>query len=214
MKQSDIEKTFVINLHDKLSRWKCFDELELGIERIEAVDTRRNGFAFEKFGLKLDPPDKITKLYFSKNLGAVGCYLSHYVFWKKVVDEDLEYALVLEDDALVGDVKNLLESDIIPTHFDGVDKPKLVQFNKRTELDKLPWWFDGTESYAINNKAARSLIKLTHDLSDLQGEFIEYAWSFDSLTCGSYGLFKRWRDYDKNWFTTGFPFLPEILFPY
>jgi GR25 family glycosyltransferase involved in LPS biosynthesis len=191
-------RVFVINLIDKVERWNNFDNLNLGIERIDAVDTRKDGFGFAKFGLKLNPPDKITKLYFSRSKGAVGCYLSHYIFWKKVVDEDLEYALILEDDALVDDVENLLKSDNIHTHFDGVSKPKLIQFNKRTTPDKLPWWFDGTESYAINNKAARSLIKLTHDLSDLQGKFIEYAWSWPSLKCGAYGLFKRWKDYDKN----------------
>ena len=42
------------------------------------------------------PVDKINDLYFSKGMGALGCYLSHYVFWKYVVSEKLEYALVLE----------------------------------------------------------------------------------------------------------------------
>lgn len=31
-------------------------------------------------------------------LGEVGCFLSHYNIWKKIVDENLKDALVLEDD--------------------------------------------------------------------------------------------------------------------
>jgi hypothetical protein len=193
--------TFLISLGDDHHKGRqiIFKKKIENISLIPAVDARKNGFVYKEFGLNLDPPDKITKLYFSRSKGAVGCFLSHYIFWKKIVELDLEYALVLEDDALPDDVENLLNSDIIHTHFDGVENPKLVQFNKRTTPDKLPWWFDGTESYAINNKAARSLIKLTHDLSDLQGEFIEYAWSWPPLKCGAYGLFSVWRNYDKDW---------------
>ena len=31
-------------------------------------------------------------------LGEIGCYLSHRKVWQKIVDEHLDFALVLEDD--------------------------------------------------------------------------------------------------------------------
>lgn len=31
-------------------------------------------------------------------LGEVGCFLSHYNIWKRIVDEELNQVLVLEDD--------------------------------------------------------------------------------------------------------------------
>ena len=187
---------FLINLESKQDRWNRFSNLNLGIERINAVDTRNSSDDYENFGLGLNPPDKMSKLYFSRSKGALGCYLSHYTFWKKVVENDIEYAVVLEDDASVIDVKNLIETNSVSTHFENVDFPKLVQLNKRTSTQKLPYWFDGTESYAINKKAASSLIELTHDLSDLQGVFIEYAWSWPNLRGGAYSLFKRWKRHD------------------
>ena len=189
--------TYVVNLKDKIHRWGKFDELNLGVERIDAVDTRTDSTAAEKFGLQVKPPDLCTKLYFAQCKGALGCYLSHYIFWKNVVDNDLEYALVLEDDALVSDAEKLLTTDIIDAHFEGVTTPKLVQFNKRDSIDKLPFWFEGTESYAINNKAARSLIKLTHDFSDMCDTFIEYAWSWPNLGMTHLELFERWSGLDS-----------------
>jgi len=35
--------------------------------------------------------------------GEIGCYLSHIRVWQKIVDEQLDYALVLEDDVLLQD---------------------------------------------------------------------------------------------------------------
>ena len=45
--------------------------------------------------------------------GVIGCYLSHRKFWQNVVDNDLEYAIVFEDDVqLVPNFKQLLVSQL------------------------------------------------------------------------------------------------------
>ena len=104
--------SFVINLNDRIHRWEKFEQLKIGATRIPAVDTRKNpNTALKKFGLTLAPPDKLSKLYFKHSNGAVGCYLSHYVFWKRVVDDDLKKAVVFEDDALVDDCEKLMRND-------------------------------------------------------------------------------------------------------
>lgn len=187
---------FLISLPEKEDLQSPFISSIKNISLVPAVDARDNGFVYKDFGLSLDPPDKIAKIEFSKNKGAIGCYLSHYSIWKQIVSDNLEYSLILEDDANVDDVRAVLNSNTIQNKLN-TDKPTLIQLNKRTTEDKLPWWFDGTESYAINKAAAEKLLHNTYDFSDLQNKFIEYAWNWPALKRGVYGLFKKYEPYDK-----------------
>tara|TARA_B110000495_G_scaffold16450_1_gene11733 strand:+ start:328 stop:1122 length:795 start_codon:yes stop_codon:yes gene_type:complete len=187
---------FVINLDNRIHRWERFDDRKLGIVRIRAVDTRKDSISFSRFGLSVAPPDKLGKLYFNSSPGAIGCYLSHYVFWKHVVENDLPKAVVFEDDALITDVEGLIKDD---KNFELLDskEPTLIQFNKRTTYEKLPFWFNGTESYAVNKAAAQALINLTHDFSDMTGHDIEYAWDVPNTGVTKKHLTDMWADHDS-----------------
>jgi len=187
---------FLISLKEKTDLQKPFVDNIKNLNLIHGVDARENGFVYKEFGLKLDPPDKIAKIEFSKNKGQIGCYLSHYTIWKKILLENIKFALILEDDANVNDVCDVLDEDIIFNKLD-TNKPTLLQLNKRTPIEQLPWWFDGTESYAINKSAAQVLLNNTHDFSALQNKFIEYAWTWPDLKRGAYGLFKKYANYDQ-----------------
>jgi len=187
---------YLINLDCVADRVPEFSS-QLDIHRISAIDTRSRTNEHTKFGLSLNPPDKISKLYFSLYAGALGCYLSHYIFWKKVIEGKNNYALVLEDDADPNDVERLIASDTLEKHLNN-NKPTLLQLNKRTTYDKLPFWFDGTESYAVNKAGAKSLLDLTYDFSCFENTFIEYAWDWPELKGGKQQLFTEWADHDAN----------------
>ena len=189
--------SFVINLDDRVHRWERFEQLKIGATRIPAVDTREDpSVALKKFGLTLAPPDKLSKLYFKHSKGAVGCYLSHYIFWKQVVENDLPTAVVFEDDALITDVGALIKDDKNFGLLD-IEEPILVQFNKRTTHKKLPFWFNGTESYAVNKAAAQALINLTHDFSNMIGHDIEYAWDVPNTGVTRKDLTDMWAGHDS-----------------
>lgn len=193
-------ESFVINLSDRIQRWNNFEKLNLGIKRLDAVDTRNQTKlkkSLLRFGLNLLPADKLSKLYFKNSIGAVGCYLSHYVFWKQVIDNNFQQAVVFEDDALCSDVEHLLKTTSYIKLLES-DKPVLIQLNKRTTPDKLPFWFDGTESYALNNSAANALINLTHDFSDFKNQKIEYAWDVKNTNVKKKNLYDMWKHHDLN----------------
>lgn len=98
-------KIFVINLDSSVERLKSMqaqcDRLGLKFERVSAVR-----------GCELSVHDK-SKIYsLEQNLkkydkvlndGEIGCYLSHIKCWKKLIEEELDYALVLEDDGMLTD---------------------------------------------------------------------------------------------------------------
>jgi len=80
------------------------DRLGLSFEIVEAVD-----------GSQLGPDDlgfyssKLALKYFDRELlpGELGCAVSHLRLWEKMVIEDIEEALIFEDDILIG--KSFLE---------------------------------------------------------------------------------------------------------
>lgn len=93
-------KVFVINLDrstDRLTRIAAkFDEINVPFERIDAFDGKTLSDAFIE---QMSPERVVKKRYYrSLSKGEVACSLSHRKAWEKIVEEDLDFAIVLEDD--------------------------------------------------------------------------------------------------------------------
>ena len=176
-------KGYFVSLPEYKNRWETFkvrthearEKTGVNIELIDAVDTRKDIHKCKEFGLELDPQGLLQQFYFSHGNGAVGCYLSHYVIWKKIVEEDVDYGIAIEDDANYVDLAKLISSEKIPEICDEYD---LVQINTRgvtkfaanNPEDVLTTYtgFDGTEAYLVTKQGAQKLIDLTHDHSCFQ----------------------------------------------
>ena len=174
-----INEAYCVSLPDNKHLWQPLDDLNLGIKLLPAVDSRSNPKIYKDYGLSLCPADEAQEAYFSHSPGAVGCYLSHYEIWNKAFRHRNEWTLALEDDAKAEDVKDVLEGVKfkIPDVLKDQDVPKLIQLNKRTCSSKIPFFFNGTESYLFNYKAACSLLHLTYNMSYLKGAHREYFWN-------------------------------------
>lgn len=100
--------------------------------------------------------------------GAVGCSLSHISIWEKIVNENIKYMMVFEDDAFVvgismDDIINRINDLPDNWHMYLIGQPHTVLegipiLGKR-DLYKVTR-FCGTHAYIINNAGARWL--LTH----------------------------------------------------
>lgn len=96
-------KIFVINLKDSVDRYSYvksqFDKLGLEIEKIEGVDA--NSLTREDIK-EVYSPEKNRKTYVRPlHKGQIACYMAHVKAWKAIVEQDLDYAIVLEDDAKI-----------------------------------------------------------------------------------------------------------------
>ena len=128
--------------------------------------------------------NEFKKLKTKLNNGQIGCFISHLLLWKKMIDENIEYMFILEDDALFScefnRIYNYIQKNIdkyndgilyLGGRFDNNFKPINKDFYKHINqyiykynhsIQNLNNWdnkeYDRTTlSYIISNKVANTL---------------------------------------------------------
>jgi len=177
---------WVLNLERSIERRTFMEEqlsrLNLEYEIIAAVD-----------GLKLTS-DELSR-YSKKdamrcseselNPGQIGCVLSHARMWQRIVDENLTRVLILEDDALIGEMLLRILDNLAKL------PPDWEYINFVTDVGKIPfgdpvcdihrvcnfaYYPNGTVAYLINKSGAQKLLK----------EVYPIRWTADGLTGKTY----------------------------
>lgn len=94
-------KIFVINCATDQERWAQISasaaQFDLPLERVEAIDARDGIFELRAYSDML--PDSFWKSDLIKP-GAFACFLSHRKVWQIMVDQQIERALICEDDVV------------------------------------------------------------------------------------------------------------------
>lgn len=144
-------KVFCINLERAKIRYEKiiqnFERLNQNLERFEACD----GDTLEKYSI----PEAWNIKSLSK--GEVGCALSHYTLWKKIYDDNIPYACILEDDAIVVEK---VDNISVPFGFD------IVYINENTlaNTNGEAYCGGGTYGYIVSRKGVEKLLKICSDL--------------------------------------------------
>lgn len=113
-------KTFLINLDSRADRLAFVTEqlrlLNLDCERFSAV---RGDMLTESQQALFDRQQFILEQKKEVVLGEIGCAISHRTIWQKMVDENLPFALILEDDIQVStDLPDFLANELFYCSFD------------------------------------------------------------------------------------------------
>ncbi|MFC0445772.1 glycosyltransferase family 25 protein [Pseudidiomarina halophila] len=132
-------KVLVINLERSPQRWHAMvEQLEasgLPYERVEAVagDT----LTAEQIAQVFDSKAARHNYHYQLSRGEIGCYLSHLKAWQTILNQQLDYAIVLEDDVVL-DAKFRLLPKVI------------VQCDEAWDLIKIAAPFKQQKSYVLN----------------------------------------------------------------
>ena len=134
------------------------------------------GFHAERIaGIDGDKLPEFLLSYFPHSLlspGEIGCYASHLLVWRTIVERDLPHALVLEDDVqiendaaeLVDELLRVLPQGWDYVHMDGRPRSRgfaarplreLIGKRKLVRFSRIP---DGAVAYLISNQGARKLL--------------------------------------------------------
>ena len=124
-------KCFIIHLHRAEKRKEnvqtIISNLKLETEVIDAVDG--NELTFDEISNYKSKKNLYKPNYpFKINNGEIGCFLSHRSVWKKIVEEKLDSALILEDDTQI-DLENFEQSFKIALKH--INKLGYIQFQTR-----------------------------------------------------------------------------------
>ena len=161
---------FVINLERNRQRREFalqkLADLGLKGEIFPAVDGKT--LDLNELKSKAVYDDAVAHDKFSRSLsrGEIGCSLSHLRLYKKIVDEDIDTALILEDDAMfVDDVRKQLtgllgrlpsDSDLVQLIYECKDHspiaPGLVRFHSRSCMPVA------SAGYLIRKSGARKML--------------------------------------------------------
>ena len=156
-------KIFIVNLKHSVERRQKMEvqisSLGLSAEFIEAVDG----------GLMSDEEREgvTAEVNYAFLPGEIGCALSHQKIYKKMIDEHIDMALILEDDVLINsDLPAILanvnlsssEPDILLlSRVNKYRKKPCANINQNYKIYKTEQ-ATTAHAYVINNKAARSLL--------------------------------------------------------
>jgi len=160
---------FVINLERSSDRRESIaaqlDELCIDFEIFPASDGARlsqNELA------QYDEKYVIGQIARPMSPSEVGCYLSHVRIWKKIVEEDISWAVVLEDDVDIhDDLPGILSAvDKIPFRWDFIrlaglgptPSLRLYDLNDKFELTVLLQGASGTQACCISRTGAQKLL--------------------------------------------------------
>lgn len=166
-------KIYLVNLDrspDRLAfMTKQLNYLNLPFERVSAVDGRQLS---EELVSKLAVRSRIEEWPELLTPNMIACSLSHYNIYMKIQQDNVDYALILEDDVkieadlplILANIKKLLnKEDVFLVYFHGEEK-------KFSSLDKVPiigdyaiykaisvWGAYSTGGYIISKEVAQKL---------------------------------------------------------
>ena len=140
--------------------------------------------------------------------GEKGCLVSHFMLWKKCVDDNLDYISIFEDDILLGDnaEQYLANDEWLKERFDFQEifvlrletflmpvqlekQQQILPFQKRN-IDILKSKHFGTAGYIISNGAAKYLINLFEKLAVEDIKAIDEIMFNELINVGVYQVYQ------------------------
>jgi len=147
-------KSFIIILKNNLKSEKfgnlaiqSGNQLGWNIARFDGIDGRiTDDKTFQSMNLFINQENKKCRTSFERP-GVRGCFLSHYLLWRKCVEENQNIA-IFEDDVI-------FYKTFPTTPFEDILKLEKLQQGKKYAAGD---WWEGAHAYIISPKGAKKLI--------------------------------------------------------
>lgn len=180
-------KKIVISLSTAVERRKHisseFAQKNVDFDFFDALTPEPAAIFSQELGLKIDERI-LTK-------GELACFMSHVFLWKRMVDDQIPYMAIFEDDIYLGDYVNdfLSDSNWIDCECHLI---KLEEFTHRIALGKKIRAFDGHVERALFQLKSKNLGTAGYILS-LQGaeKLLNYIQTLDHLVALDHLMFEN-----------------------
>lgn len=147
-----LDGIYCINLDSREDRWNLISSNDK-VKRFKAID-------YDEYSLEHMPCSYTLDVYFKINNNTKFCFYSNYALWNKMLDEDIDYVMIIQDDIMMGDLNKFIE--VMPVEYRNYD---IVNLSKRiSKSDDCVMWH-GAEAYILSQDGAKKLIKAVADNS-------------------------------------------------
>ena len=179
-----------------------FGQKQIPFEFFDAfTPSARLGTHLQRYLPNVEATSKLTA-------GEKGCLMSHFMLWKKCVDDNLDYISIFEDDILLGENAEQflandewlkvrfnfqeifvlrLETFLMPVQLE--HQQQILPFQERN-MDILKSKHFGTAGYIISNGAARYLINLFENLAVDKVKAIDEIMFNEQVNVGIYQIYQ------------------------
>ena len=197
-------KTFIISLKHETARRQYMENIlnTTNITDFSFIDAVYGMTDLHKYNFKV-MPDWVDPMQKRKiNVNEIGCFLSHYSIWKQIINNNIDVALILEDDCVFKDDFNLKFTEILQIDTTTYDYFTLGR-NKNNDVYNLgpeiviendyviPKYSYNAHSYLLTNAGAKILA------NDLALKYIIPVDEYIPLMYDSFP-FPKYNDYFKN----------------
>ena len=161
---------FVVSLPDCVDRRasirSSLDDLQIPFEFMDAVDGRNELDSSHEFEIDRQRTEREGP---RMSDAEIACALSHIQVYRRIVQNDIDWALILEDDAIpTPDVRTFIENrhyidaDLTQLHFNRTRVSRLGRkhlFGSCSSYVRTKFKSPSTAGYVISNRAARHILK-------------------------------------------------------
>ena len=166
-----MKKAAVVSLTNEYERRQHIDSLfdahNLDFSYFDAINKFQIDDTLKKYDLTINT-DRMS-------LGEVACYLSHYCLWQQVIEYNLPYLMVFEDDIYFSkSAKTILNNlDWLPDSFDVIKLETMydrvmikadIVLQSPYKLCRMKTKHLGTAGYIISYEGAKNMIELVRQL--------------------------------------------------
>lgn len=124
------------------------------------------------------------------SLGAIGCSLSHYALWKKCIEDNLDYIIIVEDDINVG-TRRLTNKDK-QNILDVITQDKGLFISPLLEPIKEPLYeFFGTHFYIASQSACREMIQHMFPIDIQLDYYLGHLKTLGYINLDGYTIYKQ-----------------------
>lgn len=145
---------------------QVFNKLNLTFNFFDAINTSQSSSILKENSLTINSP--------LLSDGEVACYLSHFCLWKRLVNNQLKYMAIFEDDVYLADDSYTLLNDLswLPNNFDVIkletmyERTFIRRYKKLTDgrsLSKMSSSHMGAAGYILSYEGALKLIRETQE---------------------------------------------------
>ena len=143
-----------VGLEKNTERFSAIDGKTLDVNKIDQTIITEDGVSFAKKG---------DILYTHLTLGAIGCAMSHRAIYQKIINDDINSCLILEDDITIDDKFNekikYIENQILNSEYDLY----FLGYHPTSHCDLNQERFNkvyGLFGYIVTKKGAKKLLDL------------------------------------------------------